>query len=337
MKAPAFWDRPVGVAALALWPIGLAVGCVDALKQVLSRPARVSVPVLCVGNPTVGGAGKTPTVIALIARLKSRGEQPFVLTRGHGGSVQGPHRVRPEQDTAFDVGDEPVLIAAHAPVIVDRDRARGARLAVAEGASIIIMDDGMQNYGLAKNATVAVIDGASGFGNGLVTPAGPLRGFLSMAQTRIALTVLIGDGACGDAAANLITVPIVRARLAPAAGAQIFAGQRVFAYCGIGRPEKFRRTLEEIGAEVVGFRAFPDHHVFSPRDVEALLKDALESQAQIVTTEKDRVRLLASPHGRAVLAGLSNVIPIVTEFDNVELIDALLDRLISARRSEAGA
>lgn len=337
MKAPAFWDQPVGPAALALWPFGLAIGCVDALKQVLSRPARVPVPVLCVGNPTVGGAGKTPTVIALIARLKARGERPFVLTRGHGGIVQGPHRVRLEQDSAYDVGDEPVLIAAHAPVIVDRDRARGARLAVAEGASILIMDDGMQNYGLAKDATIAVIDGGSGFGNGFVTPAGPLRGFLSMARTHVALTVLIGEGMRGNAAASLLKAPVVRARLAPAAGAQAFSGQRVFAYCGIGRPEKFRRTLEEIGAEIVGFRAFPDHHVFTPRDIERLLKEALESQAQIVTTEKDRVRLLASPQGRAVLAGLSNVISVVTEFDDVEPIDALLDRLISARRSEAGA
>lgn len=332
MSAPAFWAGR-GPAAWALAPVGAVVGVVDAAKRLVTCPARFGVPVICVGNVTVGGTGKTPTVIALVERLIARGETPVVLTRGHGGRVRGPHLVDTTRDDAAGVGDEPLLIARHAPVVVDADRARGAAHALRLGASVLVMDDGMQNRGLAKDLVLSLVDGASGIGNGFVVPAGPLRGFLAVQARDVDAVVLVGDGDAGLDAARAQNRPIIRARLAPAPAALAFRGLPVFAFCGIGKPAKFRRTLDEIGARVVGFRAFPDHHPFTVAEVDALVAEGVRSGGSIVTTEKDHVRLLASPHGRAQLAGLAQPIGVATVFGDEAAIDGLIGTALARFRT----
>lgn len=335
MKAPAFFDGPIGAPALALAPLGALYGLVTAARMRLVRGRRVAVPVICVGNFTLGGAGKTPAVIAIVDRLKERGARPFVLSRGYGGTVTGPHRVDPERDTALTVGDEPMLIAQHAPVIVGSGRVASAEVAVRSGATVLVMDDGLQNPGLAKDLSIAVVDAASGLGNGLPFPAGPLRAPVGLQLGAVDAVVLVGDGAKGDALAartEALGKPVLRARLVPAEGANALAGQRVFAFCGIGRPAKFRRTLEELGMTIAGFRAFPDHHPYDRGDAQALMRDALAAGLPLVTTRKDHVRLLADPGTRGVLAGLVNVVDVELRFNDDDALDRLIERVLTSRR-----
>lgn len=340
--APAFWWRPAGPAALALAPLGVALGAVAARR--LARPPGFTapVPVLCVGNFVAGGAGKTPTAIALAARAGARGRKPVMLTRGYGGRLAGPVMVSPAH-TATDVGDEALLLARAAPTVVARDRAAGARLAVSAGADLIIMDDGFQNPGLAKTAAVMVVDGGVGTGNGLCLPAGPLRAPLRLQMARTALVVIVGGpadplpSAAVIAAAAAANVPVMRAHLAPEAP-QRFAGRRVIGYAGIGRPEKFFATLRETGAAVAETRAFPDHHPFTEAEAEALLERAQALGAALVTTAKDHARLPAGGiFGR--LAAQSAVLAVGLQPDGPEG-DEALDRLLgglSAGRLAAGA
>jgi tetraacyldisaccharide 4'-kinase len=329
VKAPAFFDRPIGPTALALAPIGALYGLVTAARMRLVKAPRAPAPVICVGNFTLGGAGKTPAVIAILERLTARGERPFALSRGYGGTVAGPHRVDIGRDTARTVGDEPMLIAAHAGVIVGADRAASAELAVRAGASVLVMDDGLQNPGLAKDLSIAVVDAASGVGNGLPFPAGPLRAPVGLQLGAVDAVVLVGTGVKGErvaARAEAAGRPVLRARLAPTEGAQALAGQRVFAFCGIGRPDKFRRTLEELGVTVAGFRAFPDHHPYDGGDANALMQAALAAGLPLVTTRKDHVRLLADPGTRGLLAGLVNVVDVELRFEDEDALKGLLDR-----------
>jgi tetraacyldisaccharide 4'-kinase len=216
LKAPDFWWREPGLAAQALAPLSRLYGAIAAHR--MARPGvRAAVPVICVGNVTVGGAGKTPTALALAAMLAEMGRRPFVLMRGYGGRLPGPVRVEPERHGPADVGDEALLLARAAPTIVSRDRPTGAALAVAQGADVILMDDGLQNPSLAKDLTLAVFDGAVGVGNGLCLPAGPLRAPLAAQWPRIDAAIVIGNGAPGDAVAAQagLSVPVFRAALRP--------------------------------------------------------------------------------------------------------------------------
>ncbi|TFZ57956.1 tetraacyldisaccharide 4'-kinase [Methylorubrum sp. Q1] len=295
MRPPGFWSRPpTHPFARLLAPAGRVYGGLTANR--MDRPgAAPPCPVLCVGNFTLGGAGKTPTALALVRLLRDLGRTPALLSRGYGGRLAGPLVVDPVRHAAAEVGDEPLLLARAAPTIVARDRPAGARLCAASGADVIVMDDGLQNPSLTKTLALAVVDGGAGLGNGLPFPAGPLRAPLARQWPHVAGLVLVGEGAPGEAtatAAESRDLPVYRAHLVPEAGPD-WSGRRVVAFAGIGRPQKFFETLRGLGAEIVAERAFADHHPYRPGDWAALSALAAREGARLVTTEKDAVRLPA--------------------------------------------
>jgi tetraacyldisaccharide 4'-kinase len=312
MRAPDFWQRR-GAAALLLAPLGGLYGASVAWKARHAKPARVKARVICVGNLTAGGSGKTPVALAVGARLLGEGKRVFFLTRGYGGSETGPLRVE-AHSTPRQVGDEALLLAALAPTIVARDRAAGAALAVGEGADVIVMDDGHQNFSLAKDLSLVVVDGEAGFGNGLMIPAGPLREPAAQGLSR-ADGVIVMNGTAPDL--QDYRGPVLRARLTVWGGT--LTGQRVFAFAGIGRPEKFLASLNEAGATVTGAQFFGDHHPYRPEEIAALRGRA--GSATLVTTEKDFVRL--DPQARADIA----VLPVEARFEDSAALDALLARI----------
>ena len=328
MRAPAFWDAAAtGPWPVLLSPLSAAWRLGGALRRLATTPARAPVPVICVGNLVAGGAGKTPVVAAVVDTLRSLGARPHVLTRGFGGRLRGPVRVDPDRHTWREVGDEPLLHARQAPTWVARDRAAGARAAAAEGAEggadVVVMDDGLQNPGLAKDLSLLVVDGGFGFGNGRVMPAGPLREPLRQGLARADAVVLIGEDRRGVAARIPGEMgPPIRARLVPRPEAEVLTGRKVVAFAGIGRPEKFFATLEEIGAEVVARHGFADHHPYTPDEVMRLVEDATDADAVPVTTEKDHVRL--PDDAKAMVT----VLPVALEWARPEAIEDLLRSLL---------
>lgn len=310
MRAPEFWQQR-GPTALLLAPLGALYGASVAWKARHARPQRVAARVICVGNLTAGGSGKTPVALALGARLKARGESVFFLTRGYGGTEHGPALMQPDSG-AVRMGDEALLLARTAPTIVARNRAEGAAHAVAQGANTIVMDDGHQNFTLAKDLSIVVVDGESGFGNGLMIPAGPLREPVTQGLARADAVVIMNDGN-PDLGGYKGTV--LRARLVADGGA--LRDRRVFAFAGIGRPGKFINSLEEAGAIVTGTQFFADHHPYRDGEIAALKMRA--GDAELVTTEKDLVRLNAKDR-----AGIT-VLPVKVRFDDETALDRLLD------------
>ncbi len=314
MRAPDFWnDR--GPAGALLSPLGAVVALAAAARRAIVRPAKASVPVICVGNLTVGGAGKTPTVAALAAHLIARGRRPAILSRGYGGRERGPLRVDPALHDCVRVGDEPLLLAATAPVYVGGDRAASARLAVADGADILVMDDGFQNPGLAKDRSLVVVDGAAGFGSGRIFPAGPLREPVAWGAARAQACVLIGADQHGAAAST--GLPVFRADLVP--DDETLCNARVFAFAGIGRPAKFFDTLVQMGAILAGTREFDDHHPYTRAEIEALLAAAAKVGARAVTTRKDMVRVPADLRGHIATLGVH------LRFADPSALDRLID------------
>jgi tetraacyldisaccharide 4'-kinase len=286
--------------------------------------ARAAVPVICIGDPTVGGAGKTPTAIAVAKLLRAEGERPFFLTRGYGGRARGPLLADPARHGADEIGDEPLLLAAAAPVVVSADRVAGARLAAQSGASVIVMDDGFQNPALEKNFSLLVIDGGSGVGNGLVFPAGPLRAPLAAQIERAQGMVLVGEGAAGGIARQAQGKTILRARLVPEAeAANAVKGRSLLAFAGIGRPEKFFATLTAVGGNVIERRAFPDHHAYAAEEARELLDAARARNLTLVTTAKDRARLERNP-ALQELAAASRVLPVELVFEDEDALKTLL-------------
>ena len=279
--------------ASALSPLGAIYGRMAERKMSGVAPYRSRLPVICIGNFTAGGGGKTPTAIAVAKVLKEAGERPSFLTRGYGGKTQGPVLVAKGQNAA-EVGDETLLLAAHAPAVVSADRAAGARLIEGTDATVIVMDDGFQNPQLAKDVSLIVVDAATGLGNGLVIPAGPLRAPLDKQMPRADALLLIGDGgktaplAKSFEAANK---PVLKARMAPRGDARWLGILPVIGFAGIANPKKFYATLSQNGARLTGTRSFPDHHPYSERQAMRLLRWAREWNAMLVTTEKDWVRL----------------------------------------------
>jgi tetraacyldisaccharide 4'-kinase len=296
LTPPGFWweDRR-GLTALVLSPLAAAYGAV-AGHRMQQGGFRASVPIVCVGNFTVGGAGKTPMAMALAQSLAASGERPFLLTRGYRSAAEHgpPVRVDVARHSAVDVGDEALLLARAAPTLVSADRVASAKLAVAQGASVLILDDGLQNPALAKDLRIVVVDGATAIGNGLCLPAGPLRAPLSIQLAGTDALVILGDGVRGQRIgeqAQSAGKRVFNARLDVPAQATELVGKRVYAFAGIGRPEKFFATLAGIGAQLVGSRAFPDHHVFQRDEIAGLQRAARDSDAWLVTTEKDMARL----------------------------------------------
>jgi tetraacyldisaccharide 4'-kinase len=302
MREPAFWWRKPGLAAGLLAPLGMLYGAV-ASSRLAQRGARAAVPVVCIGNPTIGGAGKTPLALTLAGLLEASGEAPFLLSRGYGGRLMGPLRVDPARHHAAEVGDEPLLLARVAPTVVARDRVAGAQAAVAAGASVIVMDDGFQNPALQKDFSVLVVDGRRSIGNGRVVPAGPLRAPLAAQLARADALVMVGTSDEGvTAAARERGVPVFQASLTPAAAvAATLAGARVLAFAGIGDPDKFFATLTGAGIAVAAAVSFPDHHRYTAQDARMLCQQADREVLIPVTTEKDLARML----GDAKLAALA--------------------------------
>ncbi|MFQ5763548.1 MAG: tetraacyldisaccharide 4'-kinase [Rhodospirillales bacterium] len=293
MRTPDFWRHEGGVLGPLLAPLGWCYGLGTRLRLVATQPWKASVPVLCVGNVVAGGAGKTPVALSLGGQLRERGLHVHYLGRGHGGRAVGPLEVDPAKHDAGDVGDEALLLARAGPTWVSRDRAAGAR-AAAEGADVIVMDDGFQNPSLAKDLSLVVVDGGYGFGNNRIIPAGPLRESVGAALARADALVVIGDGAegiKGHAEVRRRGLPVLEARIVPGPEAEGLSGMAVVAFAGIARPEKFFATLEEIGCQVTAAHAFPDHHGFSTAEIERLKREAEELGATPVTTAKDAVRL----------------------------------------------
>jgi tetraacyldisaccharide 4'-kinase len=296
-SAPVFWGKPPGLRADLLSPIGAAWDTIGRLRRAMSRSYCAPVPVVCVGNLIAGGVGKTPVALALATWLGERGVLVHVVTRGYGGRLRGPVRVDPTRHKASAVGDEALLLALRAPCWVARDRAVGVRRAVAEGARVILLDDGFQNPAVAKTLGLIVVDGAFGFGNGRVIPAGPLRENLGRGLGRADAVVLVaakGDASGSNGVRLAGELPVLPVVLEPVAGERL-SGARLLAFAGIGRPEKFFATLRALGADLVGARAFPDHHPFRAGEIEDLHRDAERAEARLITTAKDIVRV-PSPH-----------------------------------------
>jgi tetraacyldisaccharide 4'-kinase len=327
MREPSFWWRAAGIEAALLAPFAAAYGAVAA--QRLRRSGhQIGIPVICVGNLTVGGAGKTPTALAFAQYLLAAGQRPFFLSRGYGGRLSGPLRVEPLRHCADDVGDEPLLLARTAPTIIARDRVAGAEAAQAAGASVIVMDDGFQNPSLAKDFSVLVLDGRRGIGNGRVIPAGPLRAPLRAQLDRTHAMLVIGAASNLSspviAAATARGIPIFHGSLEPDRNAvAALGGQRVLAFAGIGDPDKFFTTLIEAGIEVAARRSFPDHHRYSRAEAETLLAQAAGEDLLPVTTEKDLARM-AGVDDLAALAKAARPLPVTLRIDEEHALRKLL-------------
>ena len=304
MQAPQHWHSEGGMGRM-LAPVGWLYGKVGQVRRACTKPARVAKPVICVGNVVSGGAGKTPVAIGLQGWLSRSGRAVHFLSRGYGGRLRGPVRVDPERHDAALVGDEPLLLARRAPAWVSRDRVAGADAAIADGADLIVMDDGHQNPTLHKDLSLVVVDAAYGFGNGRVMPAGPLREPLACGLARADAVVLVGDGAGFDRNGLPAALPVLEADLVPGPETAALAGRRVFAFAGIGRPGKFFATLAAIGCEVAGTRSYADHHRYSAGEVADLMRAAEDADAIPVTTEKDAVRLGAARDSRIAVLTVS--------------------------------
>jgi len=334
MHEPAFWYRPSSWMSRLLMPLAAVYGVI-AGHRLQRQGFDAGIPVFCVGNYHLGGAGKTPTVLALARLLRELGETPVVLSRGYGGRLRGPVMVDRNRHAAEDVGDEPLMLARTVPVAVARDRVDGVALARSQGATVILMDDGFQNPAIAKDASLIVIDAHRGLGNACVFPAGPLRAPLPPQIDRTDALIVIGDGA---AAAKVAAAVAARGRqVMPAhlkaddTSVASLRGKRVLAFAGIGDPGRFFRTLRASGVEVAAERAFADHHWFSQGEIETLLAQARRDALTLVTTEKDMARL----RGREGLAGWAQeIVPfaVTLQFDNAAEVRKLVsERLFRAR------
>jgi tetraacyldisaccharide 4'-kinase len=298
--APSFWWHD-GPLARALSPLS-AIGCTLTARR-MARPGwQAPVPVVCCGNVTLGGAGKTTLVLDLAHRLRDRAVH--ILLRGYKGTSRGVHRVT-AADSAALVGDEALLLAQAAPTWTGADRAMSGQAAIRAGAKILLMDDGLQNPTLRKTCSILVIDGHTGFGNGRVLPAGPLREPVAAAAARCQAAVLIGTDATGALLRLPPSLPVLRADLVQDEAIAQLAGRKVIAFAGIALPGKFFAPLRDAGAILVAARPYPDHHAYSMAELDALLRQARDQQAILVTTPKDAVRLPPAVRGQVTVIGVS--------------------------------
>ncbi len=286
MKTPNHWQNK-GLCARLLLPAGMLYSAATSLRLKIKQPRKVSVPVICIGNLTAGGTGKTPTAAAMAELLRECGKKPAFVSRGYGGRLCGV-MVDPKTHRASDVGDEPLLLAREAPVSINPDRFAAALKAIENGADALIMDDGFQNPGLFKDLSFLIFDGAFGIGNGLPVPAGPLRENFSAGIKRAQAAVIIGEDR-HNLVEKIKDIPVFKARIVPELPALV--SDKVIAFAGIGRPEKFYNSLREKGIEPVATADFPDHHFYTRQELEKLLEQARRQNAELITTAKDFVKI----------------------------------------------
>ncbi|MGE3530026.1 MAG: tetraacyldisaccharide 4'-kinase [Methyloceanibacter sp.] len=335
LEAPFWWYRKKGALASALAPLGRVYGRIAERRFAGVTPYRSSLPVICIGNFTAGGGGKTPTAIAIASLLKALGAKPAFLTRGYGGTSKGPVLVAKGR-SAEEVGDEPLLLAEAAPTMVAADRVAGAKAIEATEADVIVMDDGFQNPSLEKDLSLVVVDAGVGVGNGLVMPAGPLRAPLSEQMARADALIVIGDG--GRAAPVIETFarqgrPALKARMVPRLDKRWLTVLPVIGFAGIARPSKFFDTLRGNGARLIDARAYRDHYRYSERQARSLLKEAKDYNAMLVTTEKDWVRLPDDDGSDAAeLKHRSRPFAITIEFDDAAAVKELLEAALRKGR-----
>ncbi|MGB7260104.1 MAG: tetraacyldisaccharide 4'-kinase [Pseudolabrys sp.] len=326
MREPSFWWRKPGLTAALYSPVAAVYGAIAARR--MAWPSfRAAVPVICIGNFTLGGSGKTPAAIAVARMLTEAGARPFCLSRGYGGSLAGPVRVDVAPQSASEIGDEALLLARAAPTIVARDRVAGAQAAIAACASVIVMDDGLQNPSLAKDLTIGVVDGRRGIGNGKVFPAGPLRAPLEAQLARVDVLLIVGEAAgATDIAANAKTLglPALHARLVPdPAAITALKDRKVLAFAGIGDPEKFFTTVKDADIAAPVCKAFADHHPFTGEEAAALVMQAEHDGLSLLTTEKDQARLGGNPM-LAALAAKAHTLPVTLSVDEVDELRRLV-------------
>lgn len=343
---PSWWySAQPSFAATALVPAGLIYGAISGRRMIRSPTFKAHVPVICIGNLTAGGTGKTPLTIWLVSRLKARGEHPVILTRGYGGRLSGPLLADPEIHSATDTGDEPLLLAKAAPTVISRDRSAGAK-AIADlvpAATVIVMDDGLQNPSLAKDLRIAIVDARRGIGNGKCIPAGPLRAPLGVQLKAIdALILNQPPGAATEALSEpawtrAFTGPIMSSTTKPVGETDWLKGKRVTAFAGIANPERFFGLLQTLGADVVSRLSFPDHHAFTEGDARTIIAAAKTSGTIPITTEKDHVRLSRSVPMLAELARNTRTVAIAPALnaDNTARLDDLLSGVLNQKRNMA--
>lgn len=325
--APSFWHKSHPAAYLFL-PLSCVYVLAGKARKLLTNTYVAPVPVICVGNVVAGGAGKTPLVITLANQFQERGINAHVVSRGYGGSEYGPLRVDATLHTASQVGDEPLLIANHAPCWVAKRRTEGVKAAIAAGAELILLDDGMQNPSIQKDFSFLVVDGGYGMGNGFVMPAGPLRETLASALKKTDAVVMVGEDR-KDIAKRFKNNPLIHAVTVPAKPKSLY-DKRFIAFAGIARPEKFFSTLREYGAIVEQGIGFPDHHPYSREDLEGLELEAKKHQIQLITTEKDYVRLSSAWREKI------SVLPVTLNIIEGDVLDKLLAPIISGGKLKAG-
>lgn len=349
LDEPQWWyrsGRREDLVARALGPLGELYGSVLQKRFKAHEPYRSRLPVICIGNFTAGGTGKTPLALFVMEYLQSLGETPVCLSRGYGGSAAGPVWVAHGKSTAREVGDEPLLLSRAGPTLVARDRKVGAQTIEdgAVAASVIVMDDGMQNPELKKDLVLAVVDGSRGLGNGRVIPAGPLRAPLEFQSALVDCVVVNGPASSQTAGEESVIDrlkksfpgPVLAAGVAPVGDVQWLKSAPVIAFAGIGNPARFFGMLAELGADLIGRKPFADHHSFSQADAERLLGEAWSSGAQLVTTEKDLARLEGAAGRCGELMAASRALPIRLKFEERDLIrlTSLIDAALKARRQE---
>ena len=335
MREPHFWWERPGLYAWLASPLSLIYGAVAGWR--MNRDGvRAGIPVICIGNFTLGGAGKTPTAISVAKLLIAGGEKPFFLSRGYGGTLAGPVRVDPAKHGASETGDEPLLLARVAPVIVSRDRVAGAALAKSSGATALVMDDGLQNPSLAKDLSIAVVDARRGLGNGFVFPAGPLRAPLPAQLGRVHAILTIGKGAAASQIAELArgnARTLLRATLEPSAEAIKTLGRsKAFAFAGIGDPEKFFTTLAAAGIEAQVEESFPDHHPYTEAEATRILSHCETNRLVPVTTEKDLARMSRAGGSVARLAAAAKALPVSLALEEPDILKKLLREALSQAR-----
>ena len=315
IRTPDHWNHR-GPLAISLLPMTLVWRAAGMLRRLSARPYRSPLPVICVGNLIAGGTGKTPLVGWLADRLAANGRTPAILTMGYGGNEAGPLWVDPEIHDAAACGDEPLMLADGRDVMVARERATGARAIVAGGRhDIIIMDDGMQNPGLARDVSIGVFDGATGVGNGWVIPAGPLRLPFEAGLADIDIAVINGEDETGLAPRMARARDVFAASLRPQASIiEALGDTPLLAFAGIGRPARFFRTLETLGGNVVKTLSFADHHPYSQQDLTQLQEDAQRHGAEMITTQKDWMRLPSDWRPRVTMLPVTLDIDRETDF-----------------------